>query len=197
MGKGKKFAVLVMAAAMLLLCACTKAVEFKKSSPIPTLDPEGGWRTWATDNFEITAKYPHTWFSTENTIALMHLVSPAADATPDYREYIALGVLPNEKDKTAAQIADEAIVDMKKLYSGVELIKAEDAKIGEYDAQLRVFGGEIDDEENNMKGRFIWYQYTWLMGEKMSYSLTLSAMEETKEDYLQVFNDVIASLTLP
>lgn len=185
--------------AMLLLCCllagCQTPIQMKQNPVQPTLNPESGLKQWSTTDYSLVLTYPHTWFASTDIPAIVQLLSPLTDATPDYREYIIIGVQEADDTDTAQSVADAAFTEMQALFPTVALTQSDTATVGGITMQRRVFGGEILKSDIGPDGDYIWHQYAWLSG-GLSYSITFSGMADTIEQYLPVFQYVLDNMVL-
>ena len=119
----KRFFLALALCAALLCTGCTNTVELASHPVKATLRPDSGLKSWSSAEYNFSFSYHHTWYAADSTTAIVTLVSPAEDATPGFREYIAFGGFFNTEQKTAAEIADAGVADMQKLFPSVTLEK--------------------------------------------------------------------------
>ena len=181
---------------MLISTGCQPAPQQFTSYPVQgTLNPDSGIRQWSTTDYSIVLTYPHTWFASTDIAAVVQLLSPLADKTPDYREYIIVGVMQPKEGDTDIGIADRSWQDMKEMFPSIELTQSQSQTVAGYNMQLRVFGGHIDNSAIGPEGDYIWYQYSFIAG-GLSYSITFAGTQDMLEDYLPVFEYVLDTMVL-
>ena len=191
----KKIFILIAVTALLLTSGCSQALpEFESYPPQATLDAQSGFKQWSTNDHSMIITYPHTWFASQNS-AIVQLITPLGDATPQYREYIVFGAMqPNEGD-TAQTVADAAWNDMKEMFPDLELIKNEEVTQAGYVMQLRAFSGHVNNEMVGPEGNYVWYQYSFIAS-GLSYSITFSSTEEMFQTYKKDFDFILDKLEL-
>lgn len=191
----KRFFLALALCAALLCTGCTNTVELASHPVKATLRPDSGLKSWSSAEYNFSFSYHHTWYAADSTTAIVTLVSPAEDATPGFREYIAFGGFFNTEQKTAAEIADAGVADMQKLFPSVTLEKSNSVQLSGANAELRIFKGHIDDSNLGAADNYFWHQYTWL-DRDISYSLTFACTEKMSALYLPEFEFVKSTLVI-
>lgn len=177
-------------AVLLFLCGCG-AATYPAGPTAATLDPMGGYGNWSSQDGTLNLYYPHTWYSFDNTAALLQLLSPLEDTTPDYREYVTVGLMDIPEGKTAKQVADQTSQDLQEYYNGLQVLEAGTVPLGGITAEKRVYTGTA--KQGGLELYF--EQYTWLAGQG-SYSLTFVTTLTKKNDYLADFRFIMAHMDI-
>lgn len=175
---------------LLLFTACEKPRQFDTYT-VPTLDPSGGDKTFTTYDYGLSFRYPHTWANFENTGALAQILSPPADKTPDFREYITAGVMPNTENLSAQEVANQTTEGLKEFYTGLAVQEEGSRTVAGREMAFRAYTGKAKEGEADIYIE----QLTFLSGQD-SYTLTLVTDISLKEEYLPVFAYVQASLRI-